>query len=46
LATLPPLFILLAVLVTAVNAFLALLMVPLAPYEVLALAAFIPAFID
>ena len=43
LATLAPLFILLAVLVTALKAFLELLIVPFLPYEVEALTAFIPA---
>jgi len=42
LATLAPLLILLAVLVTAENAFFALLIVPFLPYEVEAFTVFIP----
>ena len=43
LATLAPLLILLAVFVTAANAFFALLIVPFLPYEVEAFTVFIPA---
>ena len=43
LATLAPLLILLAVLVTAAKAFFALLIVPFLPYEVDPFTAFIPA---
>ena len=44
LATLPVFFTVLAVLVTAENAFLALLMVPFLPYDVLAFTTDIPFF--
>ena len=46
LDTFLPLFTLLATLVTALNAFLALLIVPFLPYEELLRSAFIPALTD